>query len=382
MATGLIEIMAGVRNCVRNWGEVKSGDEVVIMTTTETNPVVSEAFAVACEEAGGKVTLITLKGQSAIDGTDATEFVPVQWWPQSAIRAMFGSDVTFNLTRWSDVHSFGQDNFENLLKEHKTRFVRVQINTKEGLASSWATFPHELDQLLGYKAHQQVKDGKRVRVTDPAGTDVSFTYTILTSFRLKKEPSYRRTFGSRNVGLVPHEANGTIVSSSLHFGPMPTMKITVENGRGTKIEGGGKAGALWSYIWERDKDAKPIYHPGPGVNWLEECMFAIHPKARRVLGGYSGQNAAWAWEGGDRRAGILHFGFGDGGIMTEEMPRLVHHHRDVVIHYPTVTVDGKTIIDNGHLLLLDDAEVREVAKKYGDPDEVLRVEWVPDSLIK
>jgi hypothetical protein len=45
-------------------------------------------------------------------------------------------------------------------------------------------------------------------------------------------------------------------------------------------------------------------------------------------------------------------------------------------------VDGKTIIDNGHLLILDDAEVREVAKKYGDPNEVLRVEWAPDPFIK
>ncbi len=156
------------------------------------------------------------------------------------------------------------------------------------------------------------------------------------------------------------------------------MKITIKDGQATKIEGGGKAGALWSYIWGKEKNKKPIYFPGPGVNWLEEIMWAVNPKGRRIVGGYTGQNAAWGWEGSDRRAGIIHFGIGDGGMMTEEMPRLVHHHRDVVIHFPTLIVDGNPIIENGHLLLLDDPEVREMAKKYGDPDEVLRVEWVPD----
>ena len=35
------------------------------------------------------------------------------------------------------------------------------------------------------------------------------------------------------------------------------------------------------------------------------------------------------------------------------------------------------IIDNGRLTALDNPEVREVAKAFGDPDELLREDWVP-----
>jgi hypothetical protein len=30
------------------------------------------------------------------------------------------------------------------------------------------------------------------------------------------------------------------------------------------------------------------------------------------------------------------------------------------------------------MLALDDPEVRKIAEKYGDPDELLREDWVPD----
>jgi hypothetical protein len=40
----------------------------------------------------------------------------------------------------------------------------------------------------------------------------------------------------------------------------------------------------------------------------------------------------------------------------------------------TLTVDGRPLLDNGHLTVLDDPDVRAVAAKYGDPDEWLRQE--------
>ena len=35
------------------------------------------------------------------------------------------------------------------------------------------------------------------------------------------------------------------------------------------------------------------------------------------------------------------------------------------------------MIDKGHLTALDDPEVRKAPEKYGDPDEVLKEEWIP-----
>ncbi|MEE8461141.1 MAG: hypothetical protein V3S50_03355, partial [Acidobacteriota bacterium] len=43
------------------------------------------------------------------------------------------------------------------------------------------------------------------------------------------------------------------------------------------------------------------------------------------------------------------------------------------------TRDGRTLtmIDKGRLTALDDPEVRQLAAKYGDPDEMLREDWIP-----
>ncbi|MBI3949897.1 MAG: hypothetical protein HY314_05525, partial [Acidobacteria bacterium] len=41
--------------------------------------------------------------------------------------------------------------------------------------------------------------------------------------------------------------------------------------------------------------------------------------------------------------------------------------------------DGREVkvIDKGHLTALDDPRVRAVAAKYGNPDELLREDWIP-----
>ena len=57
-----------------------------------------------------------------------------------------------------------------------------------------------------------------------------------------------------------------------------------------------------------------------------------------------------------------------------------HHH--VILLFPTVTIqtrDGRevTLIDKGRLTALDDPEVRQVAAKFGDPDELFREDWIP-----
>jgi hypothetical protein len=47
-------------------------------------------------------------------------------------------------------------------------------------------------------------------------------------------------------------------------------------------------------------------------------------------------------------------------------------------YYVTFEVDGEKLVDRGHLTVLDDPEVRRVAAKYGDPDELLREDWIPE----
>jgi hypothetical protein len=62
--------------------------------------------------------------------------------------------------------------------------------------------------------------------------------------------------------------------------------------------------------------------------------------------------------------------------------KIWYGHLHVHLLFPTVTVRTKagehlTVIEQGRLTALDDPEVRELARKHGDPDELLRENWIP-----
>jgi hypothetical protein len=412
----LSDLIEGAKNCVDNAAKIKPGEEVLILSDTTVDPDVVNAYRIAAELAGGNVSVLTLKSRIAGAGPnkilDEGYFVP---WPKMAWHAMVAANVCLNLSYFIEVHSlFGAaqtqwvEQFMDLKKKYGTRLVRVQISVKETLASAYARYPQPLIEFIGVSAFRQVMeaigidfekldisaatleaDKAEVKLTDLEGTDLCFKGLQFTSgwkWKVggeKDEQTAWKDFGSYNVGLQPSDsepnANGVIVTSALHTGPIPQMKITVRDGKGVNIEGGGAVGLRWLRDWEKNSHVMSTgrvfaIHKRPGINWLEEVMYATHPKAFRVGEHYmySGTEADHSWFTGSRRSGTLHMAFG-GGVG----PKL-YKHRDVEIFWPTLIVNKTTIIDKGHLKILDDPKVRKEAEKYGDPDELLTEDWIPE----
>ena len=61
---------------------------------------------------------------------------------------------------------------------------------------------------------------------------------------------------------------------------------------------------------------------------------------------------------------------------------ILHGHLHIHLQFATVEIKnqkGQThkVIDNGHLTALDDPDVRKLASKYGNPDEILKEAWIP-----
>ena len=48
-------------------------------------------------------------------------------------------------------------------------------------------------------------------------------------------------------------------------------------------------------------------------------------------------------------------------------------------HSAFPTFLSMTMVTFEHLMALDDPGVRQVAQTYGDPDQLLREDWVPDA---
>ena len=83
-----------------------------------------------------------------------------------------------------------------------------------------------------------------------------------------------------------------------------------------------------------------------------------------------------AYPAGSNAPGALHFGT-DSNRPSEFLARRVprweepHTHQDCVIFDMTVKAGGTTLIDNGFLTALRDPQVVEMARRYGDPVELL-----------
>lgn len=111
----------------------------------------------------------------------------------------------------------------------------------------------------------------------------------------------------------------------------------------------------------------------------------VNPKASRPHNVMESAIARASFVEERKRSGIMHLGFGntthENSLWAAEN-QLPGSHYHVHLYFPTYTIetrDGRRmkVIDRGHLTALDDPEVRQIAAKYGDPDELLREDWIP-----
>ena len=73
-----------------------------------------------------------------------------------------------------------------------------------------------------------------------------------------------------------------------------------------------------------------------------------------------------------RSAGVMHLGLGSTLFHRKGNSALastLHNHG--ILLKPTLTAGSIVIIEKGYISALNDPEIRELAKKYGDPDSVL-----------
>ncbi len=263
-----------------------------------------------------------------------------------------------------------------------------------------AAYPDELQQAIDKATWEMVLKSHRVHATDPEGTDLSWTV----------KPNYweeaKKTYGFNivhegHVSLIPlgmtaesfmeSDAQGVIAGGLNHTGPFPHLRVVVSRASVSGIEGGGRYGQLWRQAIDKWKDVQWPGHPGKSINKLWEVAVGTQVKGIRPKDAME-RPGGNVWE--RSRTGVIHWGIGarTAFVMQIQNPEELkqfqdeHHapggHVHIHTYFNTVdltTVDGQTIriIDKGRLTPLDDPQVRQVAAKYGDPDELLREVWIP-----
>ncbi len=351
MSMEITELLEGARNCVEGFCGMRRGEEALILTDNSgyADPMVVDALALTCRNLGVKVShLIISKPASRQERIS-----------KIVSAAICEANVVFNIQEQSLLHSRAGG---KAMYEYETMFCNVATATRELMASAWARFPMDLTWTIAKRVFEVARNSKTFHVTDGAGTDMQggIYPTHITGFPVNIEPgpglrSNNGYWPGATCGLHPEgDVYGVIVASYDHRSNLPApMKLTVENHRIVKIEGGGIIGESWEDDFKNFKNA----------NWVTECMWGFHPKVRKWKS--PGIMAPLA----SRGSGTLHFGVGNGRALGGNV--VTNYHNDVVLLKPTLWLDSFKMIDNGRLKILDEPNIREIASKYGNPDVVL-----------
>jgi hypothetical protein len=364
-------------------------DRVLLVVESNYDHRAYSAIADAIREKGAKVDTVTIEHSSGkIDpwehelpgihtgkpwGHPLLNMKGVRWWEDLA-----EADEEYDLL----LYGVGGPN--RTLEQ--TDYDRIPWRTEEDLVSAANRFPTPVMDLIDEKTTEIVLAADRFHLTDPEGTDLSFTnyddgpeggdryYPCDIPGHIMAHPAYI-TEDADTTGVVAGTMN--------HAGAYPRIEVEVEDAKVVDVRGGGTYGERWRETMAESQDKYYPGLPGPGLFWLMEMAIGTNPKVARPF--VENIDEIQFPEFDRRRSGTIHCGFGiQYGIepyaaKQEDVP---WGHVHVHLHFPTLEAempngDTVTLIEDGHLTTLDDAEVREMAAKYGDPDELLEEDWIP-----
>lgn len=400
------------------YAPVNPGDRVLIAVSERTDPLVIEALKLAFQEQGATVHLY-------LTHADPTPTLEDLWTPEAQ------SEVN---PRWL-VPNYRTPPPPTAAEQREALWMatfdlvpgrdslpngrRMQWPTREILASPAITYPEEILYAIDRAGWGIIRQAERVRITDAEGTDVSFSYfpeywqvvegTHPEIHTRGGGPGTARregyTYGIPGASehpLIPghlmgvpegivldkSDGEGVFVATQNHRGYFPKITLTMSQHRVVKVEGGGRYGEMWREFYELydDRYKYPMNQGREGHGQWVEAAIGINPKVTRTHNLYESITARRSSSFERMRSAIIHLGFGnvlaenDEWAMENNLPVAWHFHLHLnYATYDATLRDGRTVrlIDKGHLTTLDDPEIRRIAARFGDPDELLREDWIP-----
>ncbi|HKW04826.1 MAG TPA: hypothetical protein VJN71_05950 [Nitrososphaerales archaeon] len=337
-------VLEATKNCVENFCQVKSGERVLIVSEYDTDPLVSSSFAASAHLAGAQTSIMTIPPLS-VGGW-------VRNSPNDMLVAAFEhSDVIIACTYFEFAHN--ERTFFSKIFGGKGRVCSVLMGSTPGSLISAGRFPIPLYCAIGEKAMKIVNPAKKIRYTTSSGTDITFEGPQGVSYGKPLDPGSWAIFPPMGINFYPVSSNGVLVpdETALTGKLSSALKFTIEENFVTKIEGasGAERNAIESFRNEKF--------------YIRHSVIGLNPKVRMV-------NAPEFER--ERAAGTTYLGLdgtGPSGRIDRSKPGFSH--LDMIFDTPTVYIDGEMVVKDRRLLLLDDPELVEVAKKYGEPKKVL-----------
>jgi hypothetical protein len=294
-------------------------------------------------------------------------------FPPVVKAAMSACDVLIN-------HSFDLvieeiHEFFKYITERKIRMVRNFATTAPLLCTAWAQTPYELVSEIRYQASLPFKEiGKPWQLIDDNGTHLEGI--IVDYMELPDVPGQAYSLRREEAGYyLPwpewmhppvriSKTSGIFIFDcmlswwSRYIGISPyfdkPIRLTIENNRITKIEGGNEADALSRFLSSmRD-------FLGEGVYDFNTIHFGVHPQA--FVGKHQCPNILYRRLIEHSHSSNIHVHIGAPPAKPTTYPYWMHCTGD--IRTATFRVGGVLVHDRGHLTTLDHPAVLAIAAKY------------------
>lgn len=312
-----VRIVAAAKNLIENCMGTRRDEKLLIVTDEKIMPVAC-AFARAGRDLGH--TTVLLEGDSQTKG-EPNEIVA---------SAMALADVEFLLTSMSYSHTAARA----AASAQGARVASMPGMTRE-IALEFLDADYGEIKRVTDKLARLISDAKNVRVTSPAGTDLTFSVQERaciadTGILTEKGAMGNLPAGEAFIAPLEKSANGTFVCDTgdviAYVGPVKDrVSMKLEDGYITDISGGVSAKALIGFLGDKDVESRGIAELGVGTN-----------KKARLIGHPLVDEKVW---------GTVHIAFGTNKFMGGE--RVSNIHYDCVISNPTLILDGKAVIKDG-----------------------------------
>ncbi|MGE5577352.1 MAG: aminopeptidase [Syntrophothermus sp.] len=299
---------------------LKSGESVLVVVDTPQRQV-GELFLTAARKLGGEAMLVEMAPR-ATSGTEP---------PAVIAEAMKYADVVLIPTSKSLSHTRARHE----ACRAGSRIASLPGITAEIIARSLAADYERIGRRSEAVAAILTR-GNQARITTPAGTDLTMSLAGRTAEPDTGIYRARGSFGNLPAGeayIAPVEGtahgllvvDGSMVGTGLQNSP---LRITVENGYATRIEG-MPAARLEEAINPLGQPARNIAELGVGTN------------DQAILTGNVLED--------EKVLGTVHVALGNNSNFGGKVQ--VASHLDGVLLKPTLVVDGEVVIREGKLLI-------------------------------
>lgn len=352
------DLIPGAMNMIEA-ADIRKGESIMLLADRRSDPQSIEATTTALKAIGAvPMTLITEPipryGVVPFAAMEAMRHVDTVVW-------MWPVFITFTESMMQRAKETGQarETSGTQLQQQRHRPYHVYFEAAPGvLAQDFAKFPNEVLWQIAEKMRDAVSVGSVVELKNDRGTNLRATFDGEKLYGLQfraGDPPGRCHFPWGRCGIYDGsgEADGVVELNCVQGipGALPEpMRWVIKDGWIVECTGG-----------EAAEHANWLFKKVPGSNKFVEVMVGYHPKASLERGLADPMhwevNARMPWAGLGTGRGNALFRHIDGGVFNTR-----------------VYVDGRKITDNdGRIVdeITSHPDVRAVAEKYGDPDDVL-----------